>query len=113
MAQSHIFNSSQAKPYRLLFGENERTVGGLREDFFAEMMEAAGLHFDYLKSTRGKKTPDFLTSSGKERIVLEIGGKGKGRSQFKGITTDRKIILSAEDRIDELRRPLHLLGFLY
>ena len=100
-------------PYRLLFGENERTVGGLREDFFAEMMEAAGLHFDYLKSTRGKKTPDFLTSSGKERIVLEIGGKGKGRSQFKGITTDRKIILSAEDRIDELRRPLHLLGFLY
>jgi len=100
-------------PYRLLFGEDERTVGGLREDFFAEMMGAAGLSFDYLKSTRGKKTPDFLISSGTEKIVFEIGGKGKGRSQFKGITTDRKIILSADDRIDDLRRPLHLLGFLY
>lgn len=100
-------------PYRLLFNEYDRAVGGLREDFFAAMMTAAGVPFDYLKSTRGKKTPDFLTYNGKESIVLEIGGKGKGRSQFKGVTTDRKIILSADDRIDDLRRPLYLLGFLY
>lgn len=99
-------------PYRLLFNEYDRAVGGLREDFFAEMMTAAGVPFDYLKSTRGKKTPDFFTYNGKESIVLEIGGKGKGRSQFKGVTTDRKIILSADDRIDDLTRPLYLLGFL-
>ena len=100
-------------PYRLLFNEYDQAIGGMREDFFAEMMTAAGLPFDYLKSTRGKKTPDFLTYNGKESIVLEIGGKGKGRSQFKGITTGRKIILSADDRIDDLKRPLYLLGFLY
>ena len=100
-------------PYRLLFNEYDQAIGGLREDFFAEMMTAAGLPFDYLKSTRGKKTPDFLTCNGKESIVLEIGGKGKGRSQFKGVSTDRKIILSADDQVDNLKRPLYLLGFLY
>jgi len=102
-----------APPYRLLFGDDERTIGGLREDFFAAMMSAAELPFDYLKSTRGQKTPDFLTTYGKEDIVLEIGGKGKGRSQFKGVTADRKIILSPTGQIDDLRRPLHLLGYLY
>ncbi|MCK5679858.1 ATP-binding protein [bacterium] len=100
-------------PYRLLFNEYSQAIGGLREDFFAEMMNAAGLSFDYLKSTRGKKTPDFITCVDNKNIVLEIGGKGKGRSQFKGITTDRKIILSADDKIDDLKRPLHLLGYLY
>ncbi|MFO7761597.1 MAG: hypothetical protein R6V20_08315 [Desulfobia sp.] len=44
--------------------------------------------------------------------IGEVGGKGKGRTQFKGIKADRKLILSHGDKIDELHRPLFLLGYL-
>ena len=71
------------------------------------------IDFHYLKSTRGSKTPDFLVRDKQGNIVFEVGGKGKGRSQFKGIKVKRKIILTHDDRIDGLYRPLHLLGFLY
>jgi len=112
-------------PYRLLHSEYEYSIGGLREDFFAEMLTSAKIDFHYLKSTRGKKTPDFLVKDENGDIVLEIGGKGKGRSQFKGIKTDRKLIFyhhneeahtnddSLKNAIDKIRRPLFLLGFLY
>jgi len=46
-------------------------------------------------------------------IVLEVGGKGKGRSQFKGIKVNRKLIFSHGNVVDDLRRPLFLLGYLY
>ena len=42
----------------------------------------------------GRKTPDFFIERRGQKIVLEIGGKGKGRSQFKGVQADRKIILT-------------------
>ncbi|MCK5517463.1 MAG: AAA family ATPase [Desulfobulbaceae bacterium] len=100
-------------PYRLLYNEYEYVIGGLREDFFAEMLFNAEIEFHYLKSTRGSKTPDFLICDAQGNIVLEVGGKGKGRSQFKGIKVSRKIILSHSDEIDDLRRPLFLLGYLY
>ncbi len=100
-------------PYRLLYNDYEYARGGLREDFFAEMVSNAMIEFHYLKSTRGSKTPDFLVRDDSGDIVLEVGGKGKGRSQFKGIKVDRKLILSQGDEIDALRRPLYLLGFLY
>lgn len=45
-------------------------------------------------------------------LAIEAGGKGKGRSQFKGITVARKLIFSHSSRTDGLHRPLHLLGFL-
>lgn len=102
-----------ALPYRLLFREFEDCIGGLREDFFAEVMRHCGMDFYYLKSTRGAKTPDFLLDDGKsENTVIEIGGKGKGREQFKGVVADRKIIFSAGDACDGMRRPLFMLGFL-
>jgi len=100
-------------PYRLLYNEYDYVIGGLREDFFAEMLAGASIEFHYLKSTRGSKTPDFLVRDKQGDIVLEVGGKGKGRSQFKGIKVDRKIILSHGDEIDDIRRPLFLLGYLY
>jgi len=100
-------------PYRLLYNEYEYVIGGLREDFFAEMLTAASIEFHYLKSTRGSKTPDFLVRDKYGNIVLEVGGRGKGRSRFKGIKVDRKIILSHGDKIDSIRRPLFLLGYLY
>ena len=100
-------------PYRLLYNDYEYVIGGLREDFFAEMLTGASIEFHYLKSTRGSKTPDFLVRDKQGNIVLEVGGKGKGRSQFKGIKVERKIILSHATEISGIRRPLFLLGYLY
>ncbi len=100
-------------PYRLLYDEYEYVVGGLREDFFAEMLSNASIEFNYLKSSRGSKTPDFILRNKEENIVFEVGGKGKGRSQFKGINVDRKIIFSHSSEVSDLRRPLYLLGYLY
>ena len=72
-------------PYRLLYNDYEYCIGGLREDFCVEMLANAGVEFHYLKSTRGSKTPDFLVRDQQGDIVFEVGGKGKGRAQFKGI----------------------------
>ena len=101
-----------APPCRLLYRDYEEALGGLREDFFAEAMKQAGLKFQYLKSTRGAKTPDYLIESGPDRLVVEIGGKGKGRSQFKGVNYDRKLIFAHTDTPDAKRLPLFLLGYL-
>ena len=100
-------------PYRLLYDDYEYCIGGLREDFFAEMLSNAMIEYKYLKSTRGSKTPDCLVRDEHGDIVLEVGGKGKGRSQFKGIKVNRKIILAHDDKIDGLYLPLFLLGYLY
>jgi hypothetical protein len=45
-------------------------------------------------------------------VAFEIGGKGKGRSQFKGIQADRKIVMAEDSRPAADRMPLHLAGFL-
>lgn len=49
-----------------------------------------------------------------KKIVFEIGGKGKGREQFKGVKVDRKVIFAHTDDLDggSGRRPLFLLGML-
>ena len=102
-----------ALPYRLLFREYNECIGGLREDFFAEAMRQCNQPFFYLKSTRGKKTPDFLIDDDLEQnTVVEIGGKGKGREQFKGIVADRKIVFTHSDAIDSGKYPLFMLGYL-
>ena len=100
-------------PLRLLYDDYEYVLGGLREDFLAGMLSGAAVEFHYLKSTRGSKTPDFLVRDKRGDIVLEVGGRGKGRSQFKGIRVERKIILAHGEEIDDVRRPLFLLGYLY
>jgi len=82
--------------------------------FFALAMTQHGIPFSYVKSVRGEKIPDFLIPHKGEKIVLEIGGKGKGRSQFKGIEYDKKIILyHTETSLESTpeRIPLHILGF--
>ncbi|WP_074041469.1 hypothetical protein [Kiritimatiella glycovorans] len=102
-----------ALPYRLLFRPWREALGGLREDFFAGAMEQTETSFAYLKSTRGKKTPDFLIDDPSwKKTVIEIGGRGKGREQFKGVETGRKIILSHGGDTDGLKRPLFMLGYL-
>jgi predicted AAA+ superfamily ATPase len=98
-------------PYRLLFKPYEEALGGLREDFFIEMMAIKGRPAFYLKSTTGEKTPDYLVTEGSQDYILEIGGKGKGREQFKGIDIAKSIILSQGDNTQGIRRPLFLIGF--
>jgi hypothetical protein len=60
----------------------------------------------------GRKTPDFFIERRGQKIVLEIGGKGKGRSQFKGVQADRKIILTQGSAGLPGRIPLEMMGFL-
>jgi hypothetical protein len=46
--------------------------------------------------------------------VIEVGGRGKGRTQFKGLDYDRKVVLfHGDDRRYESERriPLHCIGF--
>ncbi|MCF7945519.1 MAG: hypothetical protein K9L24_01505, partial [Spirochaetia bacterium] len=103
-------------PFRLLYNDFEACIGALREDFFVFSMYTAGLPLCYVKSTRGKKLPDYLISWKGDDIVMEIGGKGKGRSQFKNVQYDKKLILyhslSKNDsmEITEDRMPLFLTG---
>ena len=99
-------------PYRLLYRGEDQAIGGLREDFFTDMMRASGHRFEYLKTKRGAKTPDYLVGIDDAEWVIEVGGSGKGHSQFKGISTDKKLILAHADNADGMRRPLHLVGFL-
>jgi hypothetical protein len=48
----------------------------------------------------------------KEKFVIEIGGKGKGREQFKGIKIEKKLILSDDPKAGRGKKPLSLLGFI-
>ena len=45
-------------------------------------------------------------------IVFEVGGKGKGRSQFKGMDAKIKIIFADGYDMNNMRRPLFLAGLL-
>jgi len=100
-----------ALPYRLLYKPLDEAIGGLREDFFVETFRAMGKELFYLKSMRGQKTPDYLIRDF-EDIVFEVGGKSKGRRQFKGVDIKRKIILADGYDLTGLRRPLFLAGLL-
>jgi len=100
-----------ALPYRLLYKPLDEAIGGLREDFFVEAFKALGKELYYLKSTRGTKTPDYLIRDF-EDIIFEVGGKGKGRSQFKGVNTKRKIIFADGYDMSGIRRPLFLAGLI-
>jgi len=101
-----------APPCRLLYRDYDEAIGGLREDFFVESMRQAGIRFHYLKSTRGAKTPDYMIVDAPDKVVVEIGGRGKGRQQFKGVEIDRKLVFAHSPTPEGHRLPLSLLGFL-
>lgn len=100
-----------ALPYRLLYKPFEEAIGGLREDFFVEAFRALGKEIFYLKSMRGQKTPDYLIRDLQD-IVFEVGGKSKGKSQFKGAKVKTKIIFADSYDTSGIRRPLFLAGLI-
>ena len=71
-----------------------------------------GYTFHYLKTKRGAKTPDFMVEFENDRAVIEIGEKGKGRTPFKGVEVDTKLILSHDPRAGTDQKPLSLIGFI-
>ncbi len=99
-------------PYRLLYKEYDEAIGGLREDFFVESMKMSGKNINYLKTKKGKKTPDYLVEDNGAKYIIEVGGKGKGYSQFKGIDMSKSIIFADAERFDGIKRPLFLVGYL-
>jgi predicted AAA+ superfamily ATPase len=101
-----------AVPYRLLYTEFDRAIGALREDFFVEAVKFLGQECFYLKTNRGKKTPDFVMPQMTGNLVIEVGGKGKGHTQFKGMKAEEKIIFAHGLEANGLRRPLFLLGLV-
>jgi len=99
-------------PYRMLFRSWDDALGAVREDFFATAMNMANIPFHYLKSTTGRKTPDFWLSTESGDWVVEIGGPGKGRSQFKGIRVERKMVLAHDAASRRNAKPLFMAGYL-
>ena len=99
-------------PYRLLYKNYEEAIGGLREDFFVECMKLSGNKINYLKTKKGKKTPDYLIENNGKKYIIEVGGKGKGIQQFKGLNMSKSLIFVDGERLDGIRRPLYLAGFL-
>ena len=101
-----------ALPYRLLYKDFTDCIGALREDFFISTFWGLNKKVFYLKSTTGKKTADYILEDN-EDIAIEIGGKSKGRCQFKGLSLDKKIILadSIEDNTKD-KKPLFSIGFI-
>jgi predicted AAA+ superfamily ATPase len=65
-------------PIRLLYRDYEDCIGGLREDFAVQMLKEKGFNLYYLKGPKGEKRPDYLIEIDDKKIVIEIGGKGKG-----------------------------------
>ncbi|MFW6250814.1 MAG: ATP-binding protein [Alkalispirochaetaceae bacterium] len=101
-------------PYRLAFRSYQESLGAIREEYTTLALRQHGVGFEYAKSTRGAKTPDFVLSLRESKLVLEVGGKGKGRSQFKSLDYDRKVVAyQSDDRLPDPGRsvPLHTLGF--
>ncbi len=99
-------------PYRLLYSDYETAIWALREDFVVETLRSLGILPFYLKSTRGKKVPDYIIPFDGSEIVVEVGGKGKGREQFKGIKNLEKIILVHSDETKGIKYPLFMFGFV-
>ena len=88
-------------------------LGTLKEDFFITMIKAVNQKVTYLKAGRGKKTPDFLISLKSSPYIIEIGGKRKGFSQFKGTKIKEKKIAIYPFAPKPNAIPLYLFGMIY
>ncbi len=104
-------------PFRVYLAERINKIfdimGPLKEDFFISMLKGAKIKPYYLKTKKGRKTPDFLIEINGTPCVFEIGGKKKGFSQFKGVSVDCKYIVTYPYEAKKNAIPLWKFGFLY
>ncbi len=68
----------------------EPEIGALREEAVAFKLDELGLSPKYIAGMR--KNPDFVVKLNKKKVVFEVGGKSKGKSQIAGF--DRGYIIS-------------------
>jgi Predicted ATPase (AAA+ superfamily) len=91
---------------------NDQLKGALKEEFFVQALKNNNKLY-YLKSNRGKKTPDYLLLYQGKKYIFEIGGPKKGYSQFKGVSNDYEKYLITYPGISQKNKiPLILFGFL-
>jgi len=91
---------------------DEQLKGALKEEFFVQALKNDQQLY-YLKSKRGKKTPDYLFPYQGKKYVFEIGGPKKTYSQFKGLSDNYEKYLITYPGINQKNKiPLVLFGFL-
>ncbi len=91
--------------------DEDRLIGAMREEFFIHHVTGAGFTVNYLKSKRGQKLPDYVLYIHDQKLIIEIGGAGKGTSQFKGVVEKEKLVLTQPGFKKGI--PLILFGFLW
>jgi len=88
-------------------------LGSIKEDFFANVMRNNKINIFYLKNKRGRKLPDFMIEVKNKKYIIEIGGKSKGFTQFKGMPDKyHKIIATYPYANKEHSIPLFYFGLL-
>ena len=102
-------------PFRIYLSEREKQeiIGALKEDFLITQLKALGLKAGYLKTKRGRKTPDFYLKWQGKDYIIEVGGRGKGREQFKGVEVKNKILALYPFSPKKSAVPLYVFGMLY
>ncbi len=102
-------------PFRSYLSNQQQNVllGAVKEDFFVDAVRNKRIKTFYLKNKRGRKLPDFMIDMEEKRYIVEIGGKSKGFSQFKGISDKyNKIIATYPYLKKDNSIPLFYFGFI-
>ena len=84
-------------------GQERSNMGSLRETFLYNQLRGANLKVEY------PSTGDFLVRG---KIILEVGGKNKSRSQLEG-SANAYVVSDGIEIGSRTKIPLWLFGFLY
>jgi len=88
-------------------------LGSIKEDFFANAISNNKINIFYLKNKRGRKLPDFMIEVKNKKYIIEIGGKSKGFTQFKGIPDKYQKIIATYPYVNKKHSiPLFYFGLL-
>jgi len=97
-------------PFRAYISKLPKNLltGTMREEFAVMNLISAGKKINYVKGSKGEKIPDFYING----TIIEVGGKSKSRTQFKGIKYKKKIIAIIPGKYSKDYIPLISLGML-
>ncbi len=88
-------------------------MGSVKEDFFANVIRNNKINLFYLKNKRGRKLPDFMIEVKNTKYIIEIGGRSKGFTKFKGISDKYQKIITAYPYVQkDHSMPLFCFGLL-